>query len=58
MTKRIANLRATVDLLREYHAEKDKLNERGHPATEADLERVRGELAKAVHKIKRERKSV
>lgn len=58
MNQRLSNLRAVVDLLREYHAAKDKLNERGHPATEADLERVRGELAKAVHQIKRERKSV
>ena len=57
MNKRLANLRAAVDLLHEFHAVKEWINKRGHPATEAELERVRGELAKAVRKLKRERKT-
>lgn len=57
MNQRLANIRAAVDLLREFHEVKDHINERGHPATEAELERVRGELAKAVRKLKRERKT-
>lgn len=57
MNQRLDNLSAAVDLLSEFCEVKEKVNQRGHPATESELERVRGELAKAVRKLKRERKT-
>lgn len=56
MNQRLANLSAAVGLLRAFNDVKDMVNERGHPATEAELERVRGELAEAVRKLKREQR--